>query len=170
MDTSTISAQLHQDYPGKNIILDAENQMLKVGGEKNILLLSTSAIERMNIFSAAGKHFYQVIVNLIYSRFGILPKKGSFADSLVITEEEIKDYRIRKIARRHNVGFLENGKDVFAIDIDDGKNFPLLSDESDIDPLEDEDWETGFTHHSYSLWRNNDPSLEELEIVDEDSD
>ena len=142
--------------------------MLKVDDEKNVLLLSSSAIERMDIFTSAGKHFYQVIVNLIYSRFNILPEEGSYADSLIVTKEELREYQVKKAAQRHRVGFLEDDEGVFAIDIDDGKNFHLLSEESEVDPLEDDDWDTGLTYYKYSLWREDDPSIEELETIEED--
>ena len=168
MESSPITAQLNHDYPERNIVLDADNQMLKVDGENNVLLLSSSAIRRMDIFTSAGKHFYQVIVNLIYSRFDILPEKGSYADSLIVTKEELREYRVRKAAQRYKVGFLEDDEGVFAIGIDDGKNFPLLSEESEVDLLEEEDWDTGLNYYKYSLWSEDDPFIEELETIEDD--
>lgn len=168
MGESTISAQLKHDYPGNDITLDAENQMLKVNSGKNVLLLSTSAIQGMDIFSSAGKHFYQVIVNLIYTRFDILPEEGSYADSLIIRKEDLRDFRIRKIAHLHKVGFLESGDDIFAVDVDDGKNFPLLMEETEPDPLDDEDLDISLQYYKYSFWREDDLSIEELEAADED--
>ncbi len=167
MAETNISVQLKHDYPDQEIIIDAENQVIRVNDFKNVLLLSTSSIQHMNIFSSAGKHFYQVIVNLIYSRFDILPAEGSYADSLIIRKEDVREYRIKRLADLFKLGFLEDDDDIMAVGIDSGTPLPLLLEEDPDDPLSDDEFEDNFQYYRYSFWRDDDPSLEELEVVDE---
>ncbi len=169
MGKTDISYQLQHDFPDHHIWIDVENQSVCVDEEKNVLLLSTESLKKMTIFSAAGRHFYQVIVNLIYSRFSILPKEGSYADTLVIRKEEIRDYRIRKLASLYKLGFLEDGDDVLGIAVDNGVSLPLMLEDSLEDPLSD-DFEDSLHYYRYSFWRNEDPEMEELEIVEDEKE
>ena len=168
MPGTNISKQLVHDYPNEKIIIDADNQAVYVNESKNTLLLSTSSIERMNIFSTAGKHFYQVIVNLIYSRFGILPEEGTLADTLVIKKEDFEDFQVKKLSALYKVGFLEDGENVKAVDFDDGIILPKLLEDDTDDPLSDENIDENLKYYRYSFWREEDPEMEELEVIDEE--
>ncbi len=163
-----ISRQLEHDYPGHHIWIDAEHQAVCVDKQKNVLLLSTEALRNINIFSASGRHFYQVIVNLIYTRFDILPEEKSYAASLIIRKEDVREYKIKRLAELYKLGFLEDGKDVLGVAVDDGFPEPFLLEDGLDDPLEDELTEE-LQYYRYSFWRNEDPEMEELEIVEDDA-
>ncbi len=161
-----ISYQLQHDFPQHHIWIDAENQTVCVDDKKNILLLSTDALREMDIFSTVGRHFYQVVVNLIYSRFEILPEKDSYADSLIIRKEAVRDYKIRKLAEMYRMGFLEDGEDILGIDVDDGIPLPLLLEDPDD---EDPDDESGnLRYYTYSSRRGEDSEVEELEVIEDE--
>lgn len=165
MAEADISQQLKHDFPGHHIWIDAEHQTVCVDEKKNILLLSTDTLREMDIFSTGGRHFYQVVVNLIYSRFEILPKKDSYADSLIIRKEAVRDYKIRKLAELYKMGFIEDDESILGVDVDDGISMPLLLDDPD-DELSDEDIDHNLRYYNYSSWRGEDYEVEELEVVD----
>ncbi len=170
MSISGISIQLKHDYPGHSVYIDAENRMVRVDEFKNVLLLSSSAIEGMDIFSSSGKHFYQIIVNLIYTKFNILPEEGTYADSLVIRREDVRAYKMKRLAELYKLGFLEAGDSVKAVEVDNGESLPPLLEDYHDDPLEDEEFEGSLQYYRYSLWREEDSSLEELESADDDGE
>ncbi|MCD6395967.1 MAG: hypothetical protein J7L71_00370, partial [Spirochaetaceae bacterium] len=104
MNKSSISAQLKNDYPDLNIYIDAVNRMVVAENYKMRLLNSTSSLETMNIFSRSGRSFYQAIVQLLYSNYNIIPHDGSYASSLIILKEDLKKYKIQKLAKEWGIG------------------------------------------------------------------
>jgi len=133
MNKSTISAQLQHDYPDYHIYLDAERRMLVADKHKMSLLNSPSALETMNIFSRSGKSFYQAITQLLCSNYNIIPKEGSYADSLIIRQEDLDRYKVQKLAKEWGIGFLENSEaDILVLEVDDGieRNLLLENDSS----------------------------------------
>ena len=168
MAETDISHQLQHDFPGHHIWIDAENQAVCVDDRKNVLLLSSLALQRINIFSASGRHFYEVIVNLIYTRFEILPEEGSYADSLIIKKEDVRDYKIKKLAELYKLGFLEDDGKVMGIAVDDGVPLPLMLEDNFDDLLDDDSEADDLQYYRYSFWRDEDPEMEELEIVDDE--
>jgi hypothetical protein len=144
MNKSSISAQLQNDYPDYEIYLDTNNRMIVADNHKMSLLNSTSALEVINIFSKSGKSFYQAITQLLYSNFEILPEKGSYAYSLIILQEDLKKYKVQKLAKEWGIGFLEDNEDVLALEIEDGIKRDLLleSYEKDygLDFVEEHEW------------------------------
>lgn len=126
MNKSSISEQLKHDYPDHEIYLDADRRMVVADSHKMSLLNSTSALETMNIFSQSGKSFYQAISQLLYSNYGVLPMDGSYASTLIILKEDLKKYKIQKLAKEWGIGFLEDNEDVLALEVDDGIERELL--------------------------------------------
>ncbi|MCK5154280.1 MAG: hypothetical protein KAQ93_07970 [Spirochaetales bacterium] len=132
MNKSSISEQLKHDYPYYKIYLDAGNRMVVADNHKMSLLNSTSALETMNIFSQSGRSFYQAITQLLYSNYGVLPKKGSYASTLIILQEDLKKYKIQKLAKEWGIGFLEDNEDILALEVDDGIERDLLLEGSEM--------------------------------------
>ncbi len=132
MNKSSISEQLQYDYPGYKIYLDIDKRMVVVDNHKMSLLNSTSALETINIFSKSGKSFYQAITQLLYSTYEILPKEGSYASTLIILKEDLKKYKIQKLAKEWGIGFLEDNEDVLALEIEDGVERDLLLESSEL--------------------------------------
>jgi len=135
VNKSSISEQLQYDYPSYKIYLDTKNRMVVADDHKMSLLNSTSALESINIFSKSGKSFYQAITQLLYSNYEILPKEGSYASALIILKEDLKKFKIQKLAKEWGIGFLEDTEDILALEIDDGiekklllENYELIQD------------------------------------------
>lgn len=90
------------------------------------LLNSPAELQNMNIFSRAGRNFYQALTQLISSIYGIVPQEGSYADSLVVRQEDIARAKLQKMAKEYGIGFLENDEDILAVEVDDGTEKTLL--------------------------------------------
>ena len=133
MNKSSISEQLQYDYPDIQIYLDPNSRMIVAGNFKMSLLNSSSALESMNIFSRSGKSFYQAIAQLLYFNYEILPGEGSYASTLIILKEDLKKYKIQKLAKEWGIGFLENDDDVLALEVDDGVERDLLLEGAELD-------------------------------------
>ena len=160
---SPISAQLKNDYPKLNIYIDAVNRMVVADNYKMSLLNSTSSLETMNIFSRSGRSFYQAIVQLLYSNYNIIPQDGSYASSLIILKDDLKKYKIQKLAKEWGIGFLEENGNILALDIDDGIERELLL-ESETDLTETDEVNERFT---YSDLLNKNSQFAELEELNE---
>lgn len=142
MIKSSISEQLQHDYPDYKIYLDVNNRMIVADNHKMSLLNSSSALESINIFSKSGKSFYQAITQLLYSNFNILPQGGSYASSLIILKEDLKKYKVQKLAKEWGIGFLEDNDKVLALEVDDGVERDLLLGSPEIEgELESEELE-----------------------------
>ena len=140
MNKSTISEQLQHDYPDYTIYLDADNRMVVADDHKMSLLNSPAALQTMNIFSRSGRSFYQAITQLLCSNYNIIPKAGSYADTLIIRQEDLDKYKVQKLAKEWGIGFLETGIDVLAVEVEDGVERDLLL-ESNVPYVEPEDEE-----------------------------
>ncbi|MCK5674355.1 MAG: hypothetical protein KAH95_13325, partial [Spirochaetales bacterium] len=120
------------------------NRMVVADNHKMSLLNSTSALESINIFSKSGKSFYQAIAQLLYSTFEILPEEGSYASTLIILKEDLKKFKIQKLAKEWGIGFLEDNEDILALEIDDGIERDLLLENSEsveeLHDLETNEW------------------------------
>jgi hypothetical protein len=144
-----ILRQLGYDYKGHRFGFDPDTSFLSIDGRELFLALGIEELRRIDLFNSNGKNFYQALVNLIYNRMGLMPDEGSLAESMIISREEAFDYRIRTLASRMGIGFLEgesSTEHAFAIEIDDGRALEPL----EIDFIEPEE------------------ELEELETVDDD--
>jgi len=132
MNKSIISDQLKHDYPDYNIYLDVKNRMVVADDHKMSLLNSSSALQTLNLFSRSGKSFYQAITQLLCSNYSIIPKEGSYADSLIIRQEDLDRYKVQKLAKEWGIGFLENSDaDVLVLEVDDGIERKLLLENDD---------------------------------------
>ena len=144
MNKFSVSEQLQHDYPDYGIYLDTDNRMVVADNHKMSLLNSTSALESINIFSKSGKSFYQAIAQLLYSTFEILPEEGSYASTLIILKEDLKKFKIQKLAKEWGIGFLEDNEDILALEIDDGIERDLLLENSEsveeLHDLETNEW------------------------------
>jgi len=158
---SPISAQLKNDYPELNIYIDAVNRMVVADNYKMSLLNSTSSLETMNIFSRSGRSFYQAIVQLLYSNYNIIPHDGSYASSLIILKEDLKKYKIQKLAKEWGIGFLEENGNVLALDIDDGieRDLLLVNENDNTEPYEENE---RFTYSDLLNKNSQFAKLEEL--------
>ncbi len=138
MNKSIISEQLRHDYPDYTIYLDAENRMVVADNHKMSLLNSSAALQTMNIFSRSGRSFYQAITQLLCSNYNIVPKAGSYADSLIIRQEDLNKYKVNKLAEEWGIGFLETGKDILAVEVDDGIERDLLLESPMVENFDEE--------------------------------
>ncbi len=142
MNKSIISDQLKHDYPDYNIYLDVKKRMVVADDHKMSLLNSSSALQTLNIFSRSGKSFYQAITQLLCSNYNIIPKEGSYADSLIIRQEDLDRYKVQKLAKEWGIGFLENSEaDVLVLEVDDGIERKLLLENDDALEKVDEELE-----------------------------
>jgi len=125
------------------------------------LLNSTSSLETMNIFSRSGRSFYQAIVQLLYSNYNIIPHDGSYASSLIILKEDLKKYKIQKLAKEWGIGFLEENGNVLALDIDDGieRDLLLVNENDNTEPYEENE---RFTYSDLLNKNSQFAKLEEL--------
>ncbi len=126
MNKSTISEQLKHDYPDYAIHLDSDSRMIVADNHKMTLLNTSSDLETMNIFSRYGRYFYQAITQLLSSNFDVLPEEGSYASTLIILKKDLNKYKVQKLAKEWGIGFLETGKEVLAVEVDDGIERNLL--------------------------------------------
>ncbi len=138
MNKSIISEQLRHDYPDYTIYLDAENRMVVADNHKMSLLNSSDALQTMNIFSRSGRSFYQAITQLLCSNYNIVPKAGSYADSLIIRQADLNKYKVHKLAEEWGIGFLETGKDILAVEVDDGIERDLLLESPMVENFDEE--------------------------------
>ena len=140
MNKSIISDQLTHDYPDYKIYLDADNRMVVADDHKMSLLNSPAALQTMNIFSRSGRSFYQAITQLLCSNYNIIPKAGSYADHLIILPADLNKYKVQKLAKEWGIGFLETGKDVLAVEVEDGieRNLLLESKVPYVEPKDEE--------------------------------
>ncbi len=131
MNKSIISDQLKHDYPDYKIYLDADSRMVVADNHKMSLLNSSDALQTMNIFSRSGRSFYQAITQLLCSNYNIIPKEGSYADHLIIRQEDLNKYKVQKLAKKWGIGFLETNENIQAVgvDYDIKKNLLLESPE-----------------------------------------
>ncbi len=146
-----ILQQLSYDFSGHRFNFDPDTSFLSIDDRELFLALGIEELRRIDLFTSNGKNFYQALVNLIYNRLGMVPDEGTLAGGMIVSKEEAFDYRIRSLAGRMGIGFLEgesSSGDAFAIEIDDGRAPEPL----EIDFTEPEE------------------ELEELEIVDEELD
>ena len=135
--------------------------MVVADNHKMSLLNSTSSLETMNIFSRSGRSFYQAIVQLLYSNYNIIPQDGSYAFSLIILKEDLKKYKIQKLAKEWGIGFLEENGNVLALDIDDGIERDLLL-ESETDDTKIKEGHESFTYSDLINKNSQFAKLEEL--------
>jgi hypothetical protein len=159
MSLSNISIQLQNDYPDCEISLEADSRMIIVDKHKMSLMLTPSGLKSINIFSRSGRTFYQTLVQLIFTNYGILPSEGSYADTLIIRQEDLNKFKIQKLAREWGIGFIENGGDIVAVNVDDGINRNLLLESEDLLDEENFPEETKFVKEDYG----NFGVLEELD-------
>ncbi len=146
-----ILRQLSHDFRGHRFSFDPDTSFLSIDGRELFLALGIEELRRIDLFTSNGKNFYQALVNLIYKRLDLEPDEGTLAEGMIVSREEAFDYRIRALAGRMGIGFIEGEAslgDAFAIEIDDGRA---------ADPLELEFFEP-------------EEELEELETVEDESE
>ncbi len=122
MKRISLAEQLNNDYPGTSISVDFERCILSLDNHRISLLSDPDELRNVNIFSKAGRNYYQAISQLIYSKYNLLPTKGSLADSLITTKEELNNYRLQNLSNDYGIGFLEDGDEVIAVKVDSGTN------------------------------------------------
>jgi hypothetical protein len=147
--SSALMHQLHHDFKGHSFLLDSRNSLLVVDTHEIFFAYSEGELQTIDLFTPAGKNFYQALVNLLYNKLEISPLEDSLADSMIIRKEDARDYRLRTIADRMRIGFLGDEKDpdfALALAYDDGRA---------PDPLE-------------LTYQEPEEELEELELADED--
>lgn len=110
--------QLNKDYPDTIVKLDAKNNMLTLDNHHLNLLADPDELQNANVLTIAGRNYYQAISQLIYSKYDLLPKEGSLADSLITTSEELNNFRIQNLSNDYGIGFLEDGDEVIAVKVD----------------------------------------------------
>lgn len=142
MNKSIITDQLQHDYSDYKIYLDADRRMLVADDHIMSLLNSPSALQTMNIFSRSGRSFYQAIAQLLSSNYNIVPKEGSYADKLIIRQEDLNKYKVQKLAKEWGIGFLEDNEDVLVVEVDDGIERKLLLESPEVleELFEEEDY------------------------------
>ena len=89
-----------------------------MGSRKISLLLESDELENINVHAHSGRNYYQALNQLIYSKLELTPRKNSLADSLIIHKQDYNRYRLQNLARDYGIGFLEDGDEVIALDIE----------------------------------------------------
>lgn len=146
IEQSSLFRQLAHDYPDQHFSFSPDQNHLIVNGRALYLAFRLDELIRVDIFSPAGKNYYQALVHLLYDRLGLEPCPKSLADLLLPRKEEADAYRIRKIASGMGLAFLEGDQegDVLAVEVDDGRDADLLQisyeeEEEDLEELEGAD-------------------------------
>jgi len=134
MKRTNLSNQLNIDYPLSSISFDAENSMLTIDNHRISLLSDPDDLKNVNVFSKAGRNYYQAIAQLIYSKYKLLPREGSLADNLIATNEEYNKYRIQNLSSDYGLGFIEDGGKVIAVKISsDIERSALIEEDAGVD-------------------------------------
>lgn len=134
--------QLRHDFPGHLFGFDDSGPFLTVDGLELFLSLTAGELRRIDLFTPTGRNYYQAVVNHIYRSFDIAPGEGSLASTMIVSKEEAFDYRVRTLAQRMGIGFLEGDEEAgaaFAVEIDDGREAapPELEYEEPEEDLEE---------------------------------
>lgn len=147
-----IIRQLAHDFPGASF--DYTDNHLIVNGEKIRTFLSPEEIADQQPVKQGSRSYYQLFCNIVYNHFHVSPEPGTYADLLIIDEEEERKGAIRKWFAEKRLAFLEDDGDVAAIEYEiEGDRQPvrqIVYDVADeVEPVE------------------KDEAVEELEGIEE---
>ena len=127
-----ILEQLHYDFPGNRF--DYQDTYLVVNGQKLWTIMPSEEIAALDPLKANSRAYYQLFCNMIYNRFHLRPRPGSYADRLIIDEEESRKSAIAGWLEEHRIGMVEGDRDIMAVEYEiDGDPLSLKRIEYDAD-------------------------------------
>ncbi len=122
--TLPIIQQLAYDFPGTDF--DYTDTHLVVNGRKVRTFLTAGEIAPHDPAKPNSRSYYQLFCNIVYNQFHIEPTRGSYADILIIDEEEGRKAAIEKWFAEKRIAFLENDGEITAVKYEiEGDTAPL---------------------------------------------
>ena len=140
--TLPIVRQLAYDFPGN--YFDYTGTYLIVNGNRIQTFLTAGEIAGHDPVKPNSRTYYQLFCNIVYNHFHIEPRDGSFADMLIIDEEESRKAAISKWFAEKRIAFLDNDGEVTALKYEvEGDTGPLqqisYEEAVEVEPLRDQD-------------------------------
>lgn len=136
-----ILRQLQFDFPGTEF--DYIGTYLIVNGRRIHTFLSPDELALHDPVKPGSRSYYQLFCNIVYNRLHIKPEPGSYADLLIIDEEEARKAAIAGWFEEKRIAFLEEDGEVTAVsyELEEDpvpKKHIEYEEASDLEPLYNE--------------------------------
>ena len=137
-----IIRQLINDFPDTDF--DYSGIHLIVNGKKIRTFLTAEELAPHDPVKPNSRSYYQLFCNIVFNHFHIEPRSGSFADRLIIDEEEGRKAAIAKWFAEKRIAFLENDGEITALKYEvEGDTAPLqqlsYEEAAALEPLKEQE-------------------------------